>query len=295
MGVQRQYCGRLGKLENCQVAVFLAQGRGERVAAADFRLFLPEAWVEDAKRCAKAKVPEGERRHRTKTELALEMIQAARERGSRHAWIGGDEVYGNNDAFTATLEDMGEVFLMDVAANHRVWTSEPRAPQPAGSPRRGRPFSRLEAPGGMVAVAALADEHFEQNAREMTVRATPRGPCVFASGLPGCGSTMGQSGHAGWSCARSADGSRKIDPMRCKLSSSPDVIVQFKQLRLPAGLPCKIVFRILICEMAATCPPACNFYSLATSCYPIYEDPNPGGESALFSTCGWDFISASLA
>lgn len=84
VGVQRQYCGRLGKLENCQVAVFLAQGRGERVAAVDFRLFLPEAWTEDAKRCAKAKVPEEDRRHRTKTALALEMIKAARERGSRH-------------------------------------------------------------------------------------------------------------------------------------------------------------------------------------------------------------------
>jgi SRSO17 transposase len=78
VGVQRQYCGRLGKLENCQVAVFLAQGRGERVAAADFRLFLPEAWAEDARRCAKAKIPEARRVHRTKTELALEMIEAAR-------------------------------------------------------------------------------------------------------------------------------------------------------------------------------------------------------------------------
>ncbi|EIQ01511.1 hypothetical protein OpiT1DRAFT_00082, partial [Opitutaceae bacterium TAV1] len=95
VGVQRQYCGRLGKLENCQVGVFLAQGRGERVAAVDFRLFLPEAWAGDRQRCEQARVPEAERRHRTKTELALEMIVAARARGSRHGWIGGDEVYGN--------------------------------------------------------------------------------------------------------------------------------------------------------------------------------------------------------
>lgn len=210
VGVQRQYCGRLGKLENCQVAVFLAQGQGERVAAADFRLFLPEAWVEDAKRCAKAKVPEGERRHRTKTELALEMIQAARDRGSRHAWIGGDEVYGNNDAFTSALEDMGEVFLMDVAANHRVWTSEPRAPQPAGSPRRGRPFSRLEAPGGMVAVAALADEHFEKNAREMTVRATAKGPLRVRLWAARVWLHDGPKARARWLVVREeADGSRK--------------------------------------------------------------------------------------
>ena len=139
VGVQRQYCGRLGKLENCQVGVFLALGRGERVAAADFRLFLPEAWAQDAKRCEKAKVPEKERRHRTKTELAMEMVVSARARGSRHGWIGGDEVYGNNDVFTAGLEDLGEVFLMDVAASHHAWTSEPKAPEQAGPRGRGRP------------------------------------------------------------------------------------------------------------------------------------------------------------
>jgi len=176
VGVQRQYCGRLGKLENCQVGVFLAQGRGERVAAVDFRLFLPEAWADDRRRCAQAGVPEQERRHRTKTELALEMIRAARARGSRHGWIGGDEVYGNNTAFTAALEDLGEVFLMDVAANHRVWTAEPRVPEAAGPRGRGRPATRPEALAAPVAVEALAAEHFEAQALEVTVRATTKGP-----------------------------------------------------------------------------------------------------------------------
>lgn len=211
VGVQRQYCGRLGKLENCQVAVFLAQGRGERVAATDFRLFLPEVWTEDAKRCAKAKVPQDERRHRTKTELALEMIKAARERGSRHGWIGGDEVYGNNASFTAALEDMGEVFLMDVAANHRVWTSEPRAPRPAeGARRRGRPFTRPDAPGGTVAVEALAKGHFEAKAREMTVRATAKGPLRVRVWAARVWLHDGQKARERWLVVREeADGSHK--------------------------------------------------------------------------------------
>ncbi len=55
VGVQRQYCGRLGKLENCQVGVFSSLGCGAQAALVDFRLFLPEAWVHDAVRCAKAK------------------------------------------------------------------------------------------------------------------------------------------------------------------------------------------------------------------------------------------------
>ena len=208
VGVQRQYCGRLGKLENCQVAVFLAQGRGERVAAADFRLFLPEAWAEDAKRCAKAKVPEDKRVHRTKTELALEMIESARARGSRHGWIGGDEVYGNNTAFTAALEDMGEVFLMDVAANHQVWTSEPRAPQPTG--RRGRPATRPEAPGGPRAVEKLAEERFGTLAREVAVRATAKGPLRARLWAARVWQHDGQRPRERWLVVREeADGSRK--------------------------------------------------------------------------------------
>lgn len=206
VGVQRQYCGRLGKLENCQVGVFLAQGRGERVAAVDFRLFLPEAWAEDAKRCQKAKVPESERRHRTKTELALEMIRAARERGARHRWIGGDEVYGNNAAFTAALEDMGEVFLMDVAANHRVWTSEPRVPGASG--RRGRPFTRPDA--ATISVEALAAERFDTQARELTVRSTAKGALRARFWAERVWQHDGQRARERWLVVREeADGSRK--------------------------------------------------------------------------------------
>ena len=104
VGVQRQYCGRLGKTENCQVAVFACLGRGERATLIDFRLFLPEAWAKDTERCAKAKIPEDRRIHRTRTELALEMVMGARERQSNHAWVGGDAAYGTNQAFCAELD-----------------------------------------------------------------------------------------------------------------------------------------------------------------------------------------------
>jgi SRSO17 transposase len=113
VGVQRQYGGRLGKLENCQVGVFACLGRGERAALIDFRLFLPEAWAQDAARFDKTKMPAEHRVHRTKAELALEMVKVARERGSSHQWIGGDEVCGNNRALTDALDDLGETFLMD--------------------------------------------------------------------------------------------------------------------------------------------------------------------------------------
>ena len=180
VGVQRQYCGRLGKLENCQVGVFASLGCGHRAALVDFRLFLPQAWANDPARCAKAKVPETERVHRTKAELALAMVVAARARGSTHQWVGGDEVYGNNHAFTAALEDLGEVFLMDVASNMRVWTSDPGPQLPPPSPgKNGRPRTRAQATAGAlkaVSVQTLTVQSFSAEAREVAIRAATKGP-----------------------------------------------------------------------------------------------------------------------
>lgn len=179
VGVKRQYCGRLGKLENCQVGVFLSQGAGERVVPVDFRLFLPEDWATDDARCAKAKVPAARRRHLTKTELALEMILAARERGSTHRWIGGDEVYGNNQAFTTALEDLSEVFLMDVARTMKVWAEDPApalpvAAEPAGRGRKARkPRAQSSAPA--LTVAALTERRFEAEARPVELRDSTKG------------------------------------------------------------------------------------------------------------------------
>lgn len=180
VGVQRQYCGRLGKVENCQVGVFLSLGRGVRASLVDFRLFLPKAWANDAKRCAKAKVPEAHRVHRTKPELALEMVVAARARGSTHRWVGGDAAYGGNHAFTTALEDMGETFLMDVACKLRVWENDPGPQLPPPKPsRKGRPrksVPAVPAPPKAVRVDVLATRHFATAAREVTIRDATKGP-----------------------------------------------------------------------------------------------------------------------
>lgn len=182
VGVKRQYCGRLGKLENCQVGVFAALGRGERVALTDFRLFLPEDWAEDAERCRKAKIPEAERRHRTKGELALEMVRAARQRGSPHQWIGGDEVYGNNAILTDQLEDEGETFLMDVKGSTQVCLREPTFDTPVAVVGEVKPRGRLrtrfclrgEDPI-LIKVSELCSKHFQENSRVVLIRQTTRG------------------------------------------------------------------------------------------------------------------------
>ena len=175
VGVQRQYCGRLGKIENCQVGVFACLGRARRALLVDYRLFLPESWAKDQERCAKAKVPEQERRHLTKAELALEMVRAARARGLSYQWIGADEIYGNNVPLTDALEDLGETFLMDVNSTLTVWDKEPqpRTPQKGASIR---PCGALvEAPGASCrTVAQWAAEHFAGESRIVKLRQTTK-------------------------------------------------------------------------------------------------------------------------
>ncbi len=178
VGVQRQYCGRLGKLENCQVGVFACLGRGERAALVDFRLFLPQEWAEDAARCQRAKIPEAARRHRTKAQLALVLVQAARERRLGHQWVGGDEIYGNHRELTDALDALGETFLMDVASNLKVWNHDP-SPQPPPPTPLGRPATRARAQSAQAraqSVSALATAQFAQESRDLVLREATKGP-----------------------------------------------------------------------------------------------------------------------
>ena len=90
VGVARQYCGRLGKVANCQAGMFLAYVSPLGRALVDKRLYLPESWTSDKDRCAAAGVPEERQGYRSKTELALEMLERALERGYLKAgWVGG--------------------------------------------------------------------------------------------------------------------------------------------------------------------------------------------------------------
>lgn len=177
VGVQRQYCGRLGKKENCQMGVFACLGRGEKAAVVDFRLFLPESWAQAPERCEKAKVPEAQRQHRTKLELALEMVRSAQTRGLNFKWVLADSAYGCSKDFCGTLEQMGLLFMCDTAATNRVWDADP---QPSGRPPtgRGRPASRFVARNGTAGkwkVSDLAKARLGTEGREIVIRKTTQG------------------------------------------------------------------------------------------------------------------------
>jgi len=143
VGVQRQWCGRLGKIDNCQVGVYLAYVGGGEHALVDVRLYLPKEWAGDRKRREKAGVPK-DVRFRTRHELALEMLD---ERGPRlpHAWVAGDDEMGRCSWFRGELRSRGERYLLAVPSNTSVRDLLAPDPPYSGHGRRPRPpFVRVD-------------------------------------------------------------------------------------------------------------------------------------------------------
>jgi SRSO17 transposase len=106
VGVQRQYSGTAGKVDNCQLGVFLAYASPKGRAMIDRELYLPESWTDDPARCRAARVPE-QVEFRTKPELAQLMLERALDAGVPAAWVTADEVYGGSPTLRQWLEGRG--------------------------------------------------------------------------------------------------------------------------------------------------------------------------------------------
>jgi SRSO17 transposase len=131
VGVQRQYAGCLGRVDNCQVGVFVNYRSAAGHTLIDRRLFLPEAWAADRARRAEAGVP-GAVIFRTKPELALEMVEQAARRGLPFRWVTADSVYGDSPGFVQGVRALGKCYVADTTADARVWLAEPEV-IPAGT------------------------------------------------------------------------------------------------------------------------------------------------------------------
>ena len=119
VGVQRQYSGTAGRIENCQVGVFLSYASARGRALIDRRVYLPKSWTGDPQRCAAAGVP-AEVKFATKPELALDMIIDALAARMPAAWVASDEVYGDNGAFRTTASKLGLGYVLAVSCDHRI-------------------------------------------------------------------------------------------------------------------------------------------------------------------------------
>jgi len=123
-GVQRQYSGTAGRIENCQLGVFLSYASPAGRAFLDRELYLPVSWTSDRARCREAGVPDAVGFH-TKPQLARRMLARALDAGVPAAWVTGDEVYGNDPGLRAWLERRGMAYVLAVK---RTWLAAVAGP-----------------------------------------------------------------------------------------------------------------------------------------------------------------------
>jgi SRSO17 transposase len=168
VGVRRQWCGRLGKVDNCQVAIYMGYVSRREHALVATRLYLPKEWATDKARRKKAGVPK-EVRYRTRHQLCLEML-GAHGKKLLHAWITGDDEMGRPCWFRRRLDTLGERYLLAVASNTLVRDLETDPPPYAGFGRPPkRPWMRVD-----KWVASRRDDDWT----EIDVRDGAKGPLV---------------------------------------------------------------------------------------------------------------------
>src|SRR5262245_4551704 len=119
-GVARQYSGTAGKVENCQVGVFLAYASAQGQTLLDRELYLPKEWSEDRERCRQAGIPD-DRAFATKPALAQQMLQRTFDAGVVLAWVTGDSVYGDDRKLRGWLEGRKQAYVLAVSSDETVW------------------------------------------------------------------------------------------------------------------------------------------------------------------------------
>ncbi len=173
-GVARQWNGRLGKVDNCQVGVFAALCRGELASLIDARLYLPKDWVAAAARCDQAAIPQAARRFRSKTGFALELVETALARGVRFGYLGVDAGYGKEPGFLRALDASATHFVADVHGDQMIYLQDPKPQVPAWS-GRGRTPLQLKAQTTPVRVDHWAAEQPPEAWRRLTLREGEKG------------------------------------------------------------------------------------------------------------------------
>lgn len=183
-GVQRQYCGSVGKQENSIVTVHLGYAAGDFHCLLDGDLFLPESWNADRERCRRAGIPD-EVVYRPKTEMALELYDRAVGHGVHFEWLTFDEWYGGKPPFLRALQARGQKFVAEIPKDFTAWIKPPLVTtRPFHRKRgRGRKVPRLVAGGAKAqTVEHLAQSHpvlAAQPWQTWRIKETQKGPLVW--------------------------------------------------------------------------------------------------------------------
>jgi len=176
VGVARQYCGTIGKVDNGQVAVYGGLSTQNYYGLIDAALYLPEEWTEDAGRCEKAGIPKNFRTYKTKPELAVEIVRRQKENGVKFDFVGADGLYGNAPHFLGSLDEMRLLFVVEIHSNERVYEQPPLISVPEAKDGRGRKPSAYKCDGQSVEVRKLIETIPEEGWEEVVVRQGTKGP-----------------------------------------------------------------------------------------------------------------------
>ena len=205
VGVKRQYTGTAGKVDNCQVGVFLtyfAPGGGRTFL--DRRLYLSPEWCADEQRRRQARVPAGVT-FKTKPELAVEMLGYAWAQGVPMAWVTGDELYGDAPHVRDAISRAGKKYVLAISCHTPVWPERPPLEEPvAGGKGRPRTKPRLGAgaPSWQTAAAVIASQASESWQR-LAVSEGEKGPLTYDwMRVRVVESRQGLPGPDGWLMAR---------------------------------------------------------------------------------------------
>jgi SRSO17 transposase len=174
VGVARQWNGRLGKVDNSQVGVFAVLTNGGRSSLVDERLYLPAKWIDDPERCVGAGIPDECRVFKKKSELALEMVDAACRNGMSFGWVLSDAGYGKEPQYLRDLDDRNLVFISDVHRDQRIYAENPRIHLPVRTSAKGRAPTRHPAKGNSIAIDkyfnSVADDQWQNHVLQDTTR-----------------------------------------------------------------------------------------------------------------------------
>lgn len=178
VGVARQWIGNIGKVENGQVGVYGSLINGNYRAIIDARLYLPKEWTSSKRRLDKAKVPEAERTFKTKEDIALEIVKNAQKLGLKHGWVGGDAGYGKNLNFAFNLEQINEVFLLDVHKDQLICLKEPQFQLPEYS-GRGRKPTKVKPVVEPIRIDTWTDSQPQEAWQQIEVRLGTKDPVIY--------------------------------------------------------------------------------------------------------------------
>ena len=179
VGVGRQYSGQLGKVDNCQVAVYAALSAGAHYSLIDTRLFLPKDWTADKSRCQKAGIPKDRCSPKTKLELALDMLKHHQTTGVRFNWVGGDGFYGHDISFRKSIAAMGFTYMLDIHEKDGVYLGEPVISIPEATSTRGRKPILLRADKERIKVKTIAAEAGQGQWDTYKLRDGAKGPLII--------------------------------------------------------------------------------------------------------------------